>query len=72
MSSEKRVSMAGMDEQHTKAKLSARCAIVLLVSAIFIMGIPSLPAQKYHLLFWAIALILEIALLIALWPPDSN
>jgi uncharacterized membrane protein YiaA len=71
MSPEKRVSMAGMDDSTRKLNYR-RCAIVLLVSAIFIMGILALPAQNYHLLFWAIALILETALLIALWPLDSN
>jgi hypothetical protein len=68
---EKPVSIAGMGNGTRKLNYR-RSAIVLLASAVFILVIPSLPAQKYHLLFWAIAFILESALLIALWPLDSN
>lgn len=45
-----------------------KAAIALLLSAAFVLGVPSLPLRPYHLLFWAIALLIEILILFLLWP----
>jgi hypothetical protein len=45
-----------------------KAAIVLLLSAAFVLGIPSLPLRPYHLLFWAIALLVELLVIFALRP----
>jgi hypothetical protein len=57
----------------TSGKLHhVRSAILGLSTATLVLGIPSLPWRPYHLLFWAIALLVEIALLVAFWPLDRN
>ena len=56
-------------------KLNRKKATIAIVPAvIFALGIPSLPLRPYHLLFWAIAFLAEIAILFALRPltQDSN
>lgn len=50
--------MEGMREVNRK-----RAAIALLLLAVFVLGIPSLPLRPYHLLFWAIALLIEVLIL---------
>jgi hypothetical protein len=45
-----------------------RSGIVLLVAAVLILGIPSLPARRYHLMFWGLALVFEVGLIFALRP----
>jgi hypothetical protein len=43
-----------------------RSGILLLSTAVFVLVIPSLPVKKYHLVFWAAALIIEISLIVIL------
>ena len=49
-----------------------KSGLVILLAAIFILGIPSLPARQYHLLFWGLALLLEAGLIWTFWPLDQN
>ena len=49
-----------------------RSGAVLLLSAIFILGIPSIPPRKYHLLYWACAFVVEVVAIIVLWPFGRN
>jgi len=61
---------AGME---SLAKLNRKkAALVLLLPAAFVLGIPSLPLKPYHLLFWAIALLLELLVIFLLWPLEQN
>jgi len=49
-----------------------KAAIALFLSAAFVLGIPSLPLRSYHLLFWGIALLIEVLVLLALRPLERN
>jgi hypothetical protein len=49
-----------------------RSGIVLLIAAIFSLGIPSLPHRDHHLLFWVIAFLIEAALIVFFCPFDSD
>lgn len=49
-----------------------KAAIALSLSAVFVLGIPSLPLRPYHLLIWAIALLIEVVVLFLLRPLEQN
>ena len=50
----------------------ARAATVLLFSAACVLIIPSIPPHRWHPVYWAGAFLIEVALVVALWPfyPD--
>jgi hypothetical protein len=49
-----------------------RSEVLLLSTAIFVLVIPSLPERRFHLLYWVIALVFEVAMIIRFWPFDPN
>jgi hypothetical protein len=49
-----------------------RYGVLVLSAAFFVLGIPSLPSRKYHLLFWAAAVVIEVFLIAVLRPITSQ
>ena len=45
-----------------------RSGTVVLLAAVAVLGIPSLPQHRYHLTYWCVAFVLEALLIAALWP----
>ena len=48
-----------------------RSAIILLLAAVFVLTIPSIPPRRYHLFYWGAALLVEAILIFALRPHDE-
>ena len=48
-----------------------KAATVVLLTAVFVLGIPSLPLRPHHLLFWAIVLIIELLVIFMLRPLED-
>jgi hypothetical protein len=58
--------------ENTRKINRKKAAIALLLSAAFVLGIPSLPLRPYHLLFWVIAFLVEALVLFLLRPLEQN